>query len=286
MTNGVLGLAVRVQSERYEPGHCRARMEAFLAKFAERLRKMPEREYYRCVQVCVGYLCWRVRWKWVGTRVCIYVCIRTDQSISVVHDSTGHTTHRHLTSLVQNKLQRDASLNDEAGRYWAEIVDRRYQFDVAQREVIKRCLTLCSVVLNGWTGGRGRLEHKCRPHTNQPNEPKKQVAGLLRLPKAQVQRLFDDHIAVSAPNAKHLCVHVTGQACRARRHDSSSSSTPPPVSPGKGKAQDKEGGGQHHHHNDGLPSLKVRPQVEVPLAGCAALVLAKREGLALYPNLT
>lgn len=43
--------------------------------------------------------------------------------------------NRHLTSLVQNKLQRDASLNDEGGRYWAEIVDRRYQFDVAQREV-------------------------------------------------------------------------------------------------------------------------------------------------------
>lgn len=47
MTNGVLGLAVRVQSERYEPDHCRARMEAFLSGFAERLRKMPARDYYR-----------------------------------------------------------------------------------------------------------------------------------------------------------------------------------------------------------------------------------------------
>ena len=111
------------------------------------------------------------------------------------------------------------------------------------------------------------------------------MAGLLRLPKAQVQRLFDDHVAVSAAQAKHLCVHVTGRACRARRHDSSSST--PPASPGKGKAKDKEegkeGGGDHYQ---GLPSLKVRPQVEVPLAGCAALVLAEREGLAVYPNLT
>ena len=51
-----------------------------------------------------------------------------------------HThTHRQLTALAQNKLQRDANLNEEAGRYWAEILDRRYQFDVAHREVCLGC---------------------------------------------------------------------------------------------------------------------------------------------------
>ncbi len=52
MTNGVLGLAVRVQSERYEPEHLHARVEAFLRKFADRLRRMPEKEFYRCVRAC------------------------------------------------------------------------------------------------------------------------------------------------------------------------------------------------------------------------------------------
>jgi hypothetical protein len=84
MTNGVLGLAVRVQSERYAPEHCQARMEAFLGKFAERLRGMPAKEYYRwvggwgyCVLFCFVLFLGGKAGRVIGVLLCVrtLVCV-------------------------------------------------------------------------------------------------------------------------------------------------------------------------------------------------------------------
>lgn len=130
MTNGILGLAVKIQSERYEPEHLHARLEAFLQSFHASMSTLPPSVYAR-----------------------------------------------QLVALAQNKLQRDASLNEEAGRYWAEIVDRRFQFDV------------------------GPLEAR----------------RLLSVSLAQVLALFEESVGVNAEKARHAAVYVTGRACRARR---------------------------------------------------------------------
>jgi len=130
MTNGILGLAVKIQSERYEPEHLHARLEVFLQSFHASMSTLPPSVYAR-----------------------------------------------QLVALAQNKLQRDASLNEEAGRYWAEIVDRRFQFDV------------------------GPLEAR----------------RLLSVSLAQVLALFEESVGVNAEKARHAAVYVTGRACRSRR---------------------------------------------------------------------
>jgi secreted Zn-dependent insulinase-like peptidase len=45
ITNGVLGLCVRVQSERFPPQVLHARIDEFLLKFRERLANMDERHF-------------------------------------------------------------------------------------------------------------------------------------------------------------------------------------------------------------------------------------------------
>ena len=47
-TNGILGLAIRIQSERFEPSYLHTRVEEFLSKkFAEKLQHLTDKEFYR-----------------------------------------------------------------------------------------------------------------------------------------------------------------------------------------------------------------------------------------------
>lgn len=42
---------------------------------------------------------------------------------------------RHLSAIICHKMQKDYSLFDESERYWGEIVERRYDFDVKQAQL-------------------------------------------------------------------------------------------------------------------------------------------------------
>lgn len=206
---------------------------------------------------------------------------------------------RQVVSLAQNKLQRDASLNDESGRYWAEVVDRRFQFDV------------------------GPLE----------------VKALLQVGKEKVLQLFEERIGVCAKEGRHLAVLVTGMACRARRGGGGGGKSParpgkgkkeggggsnpasPQVSPSRvhkhqhlspSRVQQQQqqlspqvspsraAAHQHKHHHHDLLSEQARRTVMLPVEECgpaavAALACLGGEGgggeggegaIPFYPNLT
>lgn len=42
---------------------------------------------------------------------------------------------RHLSAIIRHKMQKDYSLFDESERYWGEIVERRYDFNVKRAQL-------------------------------------------------------------------------------------------------------------------------------------------------------
>lgn len=87
---------------------------------------------------------------------------------------TDHAYYRQVAALIHNKLQREPSLTEETDRFWTEVIDRRYCFDVARSE----------------------------------------VAALLTLKKQRVVDCFDAWLAVGSVRARHLCIQVTGQSSK------------------------------------------------------------------------
>lgn len=201
MTNGVLGLCIRVMSERFDPATLQARIDEFLVRFRERVTGMSE-----------------------------------------------HQWAKHLLALVQLKLQRDASYHDEGERYWAEILERRHQFDVA------------------------RLEAQ---------------ALLLGASKERMLGLLQSCVSPDAGTARQLCVQVVGQASRPARKAAGVGSplTRSPQRAHKGGQHEAEDGPPSPARS---PSKAVRAAREVvTLAQPADLLLLQTDDqpVDFFPNL-
>ncbi|KAG5181380.1 Metalloenzyme, LuxS/M16 peptidase-like protein [Tribonema minus] len=116
-TGGVLGFCVRVVSAAYPPSELLARVDAFLAGFADQLEAMTP-EAFRpsaapaCADALAGF---------------------ADRLEAMAPEAF----RQHLVSLAQNKLQPDNALCEVAERHWSEISTRRRHFSAARDEVLE-----------------------------------------------------------------------------------------------------------------------------------------------------
>ncbi|XP_020576431.1 nardilysin-like [Phalaenopsis equestris] len=72
------------------------------------------------------------------------------------------TFQNHKNSLIANKLEKDPSLSYETGRYWSQIVDRRYQFDMPEQEAEELKAISKSDLINWYNTYFAPSSPKCR----------------------------------------------------------------------------------------------------------------------------
>lgn len=103
-----------------------------------------------------------------------YLHQRIDSFVGGLHDLLekldDESFENHKNGLIANKLEKDPSLSYETGRYWTQIVDKRYQFDM----------------------------------------PKLEAEELKAIKKSDVIKWYNTYLLPSSPNCRQLAIHIWG----------------------------------------------------------------------------
>ncbi|KAG5514985.1 hypothetical protein RHGRI_036132 [Rhododendron griersonianum] len=117
VTYRILGFCFRVQSSEFNPVYLQGRIESFINGLKELL--VSSQFDYFCLSLFL---------------VSIFQSFKLVLGMLIIDGIDDESFENYKSGLIAKLLEKDPSLQYETNRYWGQIIDKRYMFDLSEKE--------------------------------------------------------------------------------------------------------------------------------------------------------